>query len=528
MQKEFLFSHRLLREILRHLAVFVGYALLFVALYALSKNFFTDKGWSTWFMPTGARLALLLILPWRYWPTLLFTEFLCNRGITHYYGNIPPELGYALLKWATTRALYVLPVIWLKTKFQSIDLAKPVYILAMLGTLVFQAMVNATDLVYFSTFYQSIPTTQKLEMWLSFAMGSSIGMLLVAPFMTGIYQLKQEQNTKTLIPLLPPILMLGAGLAGLYQLFHGEPGSMYLLIALCLIPMLYFAYRFGWVGSVLSLFTLNLFVGVSLYGQSGTLTMQQVQVFVLMMNAVGLYFGALIATQHQLNSELCRSLEYQQELTAHNLRLAEKFSTLQEDERKRVSDELHDDLGQSITALKLQTTLLAKQVTTDSQRNSVTQITHGIEQLYESVYRMMHSLRPRLLEVYGLKGALIQGALPAMLEHANIHYQCSVPDAVDSLPEHLKILLFRIAQEALTNIVKHSKANQCWLVIELNPHLVRIEVKDDGTNITQGISGGFGLANLQDRVSAYSGTLSFTQQKSTTLAAILPLPQQQQ
>ena len=78
-----------------------------------------------------------------------------------------------------------------------------------------------------------------------------------------------------------------------------------------------------------------------------------------MMNAVGLYFGALMSTQHQLNSELCRSLEHQQELTAHNLRLAEKFSTLQEDERKRVSDELHDDLGQSITALKLQTTLLA-------------------------------------------------------------------------------------------------------------------------------------------------------------------------
>jgi two-component system sensor histidine kinase UhpB len=515
-KKEFFRTDNAAELMLRHLAMVLLYGTAFLCFYFFSRNFFTHQGWSTWYMPAGLRLAVLLILPWRYWPTLIATEFFCQRSITIGYGNVLPEVWGAVLRYGTKQGLVMLAALWFKYRWPVIQLHKTKYVLVLIALMLWESVVSASALVWFTPFYQNIPTEQKLSMWWAFICGNQIGIFLLSVPLLGLWQLWLQRHQEWEVPAkrwqtASAFLLIFLA----FFLFRTEPDALYLVLSLSLFPAAMLCYLTGWAGAVIALMTINFATAFTLYGQSGTLTMQQLQAFVLLLNIAILLFGALMSTQQSLTRDLRQQAAQQTELAIRNQQLSEKFSSVLEYERKVVSNELHDELGQVATGLKLQIKALQRQ----ESNERLDKLSTTVDTLYDAIYRLMHQLTPRLLEERGLIASLTQGPLPEMLSHADINYSHQIDASVDALPEPLKVLLYRAAQEALTNVAKHANASWCRLSLEVKDGHCYLIVENDV--VTRDVSdetpatAGFGLKNLQERVWAARGRLTSTLGNST-------------
>ena len=514
-KKEFFRTDNAAELMLRHLAVVLLYGTAFLCFYFFSRNFFTHQGWSAWFMPAGLRLAVLLIVPWRYWPTLIFTEFFCQRSITIGYGNVLPEVWGAVLRFGTKQGLVILAVFWFKVHWPVIQLYKTKYVLLLLTLMLWESVVSATSLMWFTPFYQNIPAEQKLSIWWAFICGNQIGIFLLGIPLLGMWQFWRQQRKEWQTPAKrwkATSLLLLIALA--FFLFRAEPDALYLVLSLSLFPAAMLCYLTGWTGAVIALMTINFATAFTLYGQSGTLTMQQLQAFVLLLNIAILLFGALMSTQQSLTRNLRQQAAQQTELAKRNQQLSEKFSSVLEYERKVVSNELHDELGQVATGLKLQIKALQRQ----ESNERLDKLSCTVDTLYESIYRLMHQLTPRLLEEKGLVASLTQGPLPEMLQHAQIHYVPQIDNEIESLPQSQQVLLYRAAQEALTNLAKHANASWCRLSLRLQDGLCCLVVENDVAVLERrgdnAATAGYGLKNLQERVWAAGGRLTSTFENS--------------
>ncbi len=511
-RKEFLDTNNAGGLLAKHLLVTLGYACSFLVFYALSKNFFTHQGWSSWYMPTGVRLATMLIIPIRYWPTLLFTELVCHRFITVYYGSfsLPPLLP-TLAKSTLIYLLYSCFTLPAKLIIKQVDLSNVKYCLLMLIALFGQCAVAATNLTFFVHFYSNVPLERKTEIWLSFVTGGGIGGLLLAPLILGVYQFIMNKNYKVHRNAVYYLSGYALLLLTTYSYLQNDPGSLYVVIALALMPVLMLAYSFGWQGALVATTLTNIFLAASVYGHSGTLTMQQIQLFVIVLNVSALLFGAVISNQKALATSLQASNMRLQKLALHNQQLANRFINVQEHERKAVSQELHDDIGQIVTGLKSELKVMAATSKDELVLQQLPRIQNATSAIYDSVYRLMHRLRPRLLDEHGLHNTLTSGELVIALHNAGIDYSHNIQAELSELHQDIQTTVFRVCQEAFTNVIKHSSATTCSLSIFQQDHTLTIRIEDNGRkqNNTQHLSGNFGLTGIEDRVSALNGNFDF-------------------
>lgn len=184
--------------------------------------------------------------------------------------------------------------------------------------------------------------------------------------------------------------------------------------------------------------------------------------------------------------------------------------TVQENERKYLSQELHDELGQNLTALKTDLTVLSI-----AQRNNENALVEGLKEnakaMYDSVYQIMHHLRPRELDELGLEQALKEGRFNSLLSKASIKYVAEINLSSAISDEH-QTAIYRICQEAVTNCVKHSTATELRLSLNTHEQYIRLAIMDNGkTKTTQQESGGYGLSFIEERVIALGGTYTVTE-----------------
>ncbi|MEI8642377.1 histidine kinase [Pseudoalteromonas sp. Hal099] len=155
--------------------------------------------------------------------------------------------------------------------------------------------------------------------------------------------------------------------------------------------------------------------------------------------------------------------------------------TVQENERKHLSQELHDELGQNLTALKTDLAILSH-ISNEKTQTFVTTLKNNANAMYDSVYQLMHYLRPRELDELGLKKAMVQGRLKSLLNQANISYEVSFTLEQALSKEH-EIAVYRICQEAVTNCIKHSNANLLTINIKSSEHFSELEIRDNGDSV---------------------------------------------
>ncbi len=184
----------------------------------------------------------------------------------------------------------------------------------------------------------------------------------------------------------------------------------------------------------------------------------------------------------------------------------------QETERRRISKELHDGLGQSLTVMKLKMGFIKRKLRDDQDdlKAECEGILRYIDQVIENARRMSRDLSPSILEDLGLSAALRRLAEEFMKSH-EINFLVDV-DRIDHLfSEKAQIVLYRTLQEALTNIEKHAQAKKVHLMVRREQDKVLFEIEDDGRWFevarTLAAEKGLGLATINERVRMLGGIL---------------------
>lgn len=235
---------------------------------------------------------------------------------------------------------------------------------------------------------------------------------------------------------------------------------------------------------------------------------------------------ALLQANEQLETRVqARTAELTQ-LMAVRQELLRQLVSAQEEERRRLARELHDQLGQPLSALRMGLAALPP-------ADAVARLQRLAAELDADVDRLALELRPGALDDVGLQAALEQHFARWGQQHEVSVEFATVGLAGGRLPEEVEVVLYRVAQEALTNILKHAQARRVSMVLELRPHLVVLIVEDDGRGFDpeavqrrSPADGRLGLLGMQERVAIVGGTLTIesTPGQGTTLFVRVPLP----
>jgi signal transduction histidine kinase len=232
------------------------------------------------------------------------------------------------------------------------------------------------------------------------------------------------------------------------------------------------------------------------------------------------YAARLEGERHRHYSEISQA---NRELEALSARVLE----VQEQERRALSQELHDEVGQTLTALRMELSLALTHAADPVLR---AQLGHA-RQLVESTTHMVRDislmLRPSLLDDLGL-GPALQWQLDQFARRSGVRVRFTGADVGESLPDAVKTCVYRIAQEALNNCEKYSRAAAVHVVLQQHEGLVTLEIRDDGDGFAldhRGLpSSGSGILGMKERAHALGGTLTIDTSPGRGARIALSLP----
>lgn len=212
------------------------------------------------------------------------------------------------------------------------------------------------------------------------------------------------------------------------------------------------------------------------------------------------------------------------------LSLSQKLIFTQEQERSRVARELHDGLGQQIAALSIAVANIKRGIPEQDAeaRERILRLQQRIGAIAEGVRRISHQLHPAVLELAGIVAAL-RSYCKQFSADTGIAISLQAPDVAE-IPGDVALSLYRIAQEALQNVAKHSRAKEAFVELQRNAAGVVLTVTDRGSGFDAEATAphaGLGLVSIKERVRLVHGSLSIlsTAGEGTVLQVAIPLPQ---
>ncbi|KAI3594295.1 Two-component system sensor histidine kinase [Cupriavidus sp. U2] len=232
-------------------------------------------------------------------------------------------------------------------------------------------------------------------------------------------------------------------------------------------------------------------------------------------------------------SGLALNISEHREADAKLRQLAQRVVQSQEEERARLSRELHDGIGQLLVSVKLVLEAAANRIRlAPSEGASVAPILgmalNRLDSAFNEVRRVSRNLRPALLDDLGLYAAL-QHLAREMQAGSTLRVEVTQTGQPRELADEQATALFRIAQEALTNVERHAHASRVDVELEFSPSATRLTVRDNGTGfdvarMQHDPQRGIGLRNLRERMAALGGQFDIVSMPSgTRLVAMLPL-----
>jgi len=207
--------------------------------------------------------------------------------------------------------------------------------------------------------------------------------------------------------------------------------------------------------------------------------------------------------------------------------LSTRLMSAQEEERRRLSRELHDEFGQSLTAVNAYLWLIEQHPTdTDTVRARTLEARRVVSRTLTAMRELSQLLRPSVLDEFGLVPSL-DGELKAFERRHKIATTFTADGLPDRLPAELETALYRIAQEALTNVARHARATRVQVALLAAGGELRLEVEDDGGGFParngDAVRTGTGLVGIRERVRALGGTLAIHSGKGVRVRVVLPL-----
>lgn len=191
--------------------------------------------------------------------------------------------------------------------------------------------------------------------------------------------------------------------------------------------------------------------------------------------------------------------------------LPRQLIRVQEDERRALARELHDEMGQTLTAIGVTAAYLernAEQLDASHIVECAQDLRRDVRASGEQLRDMLKRLRPHGLDALGLASAMHELLASWQQRASGIRFQLDMPAKLPPLDEDTGLVLYRVAQEALTNVVRHSGATHCRLKIEADVGVLRLRVEDDGCGLApDGPHRGGGLLGIEERLDMVNGCL---------------------
>ena len=200
--------------------------------------------------------------------------------------------------------------------------------------------------------------------------------------------------------------------------------------------------------------------------------------------------------------------------------------TAQERERRRIAHALHDEAGQNLTAIALEVERVAER-RSGAERQQLTELAGQLHETLDEIRRISRELRPEALDDLGLVNALI-ALCSRVARQGGIRVERQLASSLPEMSEEVELVVYRVAQEALTNVLRHSGATACRLQLGPEDGQLRLLVADDG----RGISGepdpeAIGIEGMQERALLAGGELAIgpAPEGGTAVALTIPLEQ---
>jgi signal transduction histidine kinase len=197
----------------------------------------------------------------------------------------------------------------------------------------------------------------------------------------------------------------------------------------------------------------------------------------------------------------------------------------QEQERRRLSRELHDETGQALTSILLGLKSIEDTQGTNRFDVALAELRELVTATLQDVRRLAMELRPKALDDFGLEPAL-ERLTSTFAEQTGIETQLESRLPAERLPAHVETVLYRFVQEALTNVVKHARAQRVSIVLQAGPTKVAAVIEDDGRGFPADVESpnGLGLLGMRERVALANGRLEVESSGSgTTIRVEVPV-----
>ena len=244
---------------------------------------------------------------------------------------------------------------------------------------------------------------------------------------------------------------------------------------------------------------------------------------------IGILLGVVAATT--LRIELLRK-RFERRQRAQ-LAFSRQILKSQESDRRRIAANLHDSLGQNLQVIRSQARLgLQPVLDASAVRQCLDQISGVASQAIEEVRQITHDLRPHLLDQLGLTQTL-RATIRRVSENCPIVFAAHVDDIDGLFGSESEIHVYRIVQEGLNNVVKHSSATEATVVVKRQQHVLTIAVRDNGRGFSRNseINGdsagaGFGLSSISERARILGGDVTYESQPGEGFGLTIEIPLQ--
>jgi two-component system sensor histidine kinase UhpB len=214
-----------------------------------------------------------------------------------------------------------------------------------------------------------------------------------------------------------------------------------------------------------------------------------------------------------------------------NRELTQMIQTHIEEERRTIARELHDELGQSITAIRSFGLIIQQSASADERLNEAARlVVETAGRMYDAVHEMIPRLRPFALDSFGLGDAVGDLVASWRVRDTGMNIQLQVQEPLPQLGAEQSICAYRILQEALTNAIRHARAGQITVSVTTGSEELLVVVSDDGVGLDPGWEqrGHYGVRGMRERAVASGGSLEMSSDpgKGTQVVARLPLEAQ--
>jgi PAS domain S-box-containing protein len=229
--------------------------------------------------------------------------------------------------------------------------------------------------------------------------------------------------------------------------------------------------------------------------------------------------------EHSMRNSAAELEKMVDERTSALRLLSARLMSMQDDERRRIARELHDGLGQELVAMKMMVNAMLQDA--PRLKGKVDEVTSIIDTASQDIRSLSHLLHPPLLDEVGLISA-VRWYLDGLTKRSGIETTVEVqPDDFPRLSPDLERAIFRIIQESLTNVFRHSGAQKSWVRVERRESEIVVQVGDDGKGITRKVSElapdqiGVGIGGMSQRAKEFGGELRVTNAHPGTIVEVV-------